>query len=286
MTGATEQVRIFTCDNRQLLGILHRPSAANRTLGVVLVVGGPQYRVGSHRQFTLTARAIAQAGFPILRFDYRGMGDSEGPFQGFEFVSADIDSAIGELLLAAPELQGVVLCGLCDSSSACLMYAGKQDRRVRGLLLINPEVRTEVGAALVQLKHYYLQRLLQRSFWSSLVSGKVSPARAAKDFLVTLRNGLFRRSSVHKSVEQGFVQRMYAGLVCFTAPILFVISGRDLTAREFEQLCKNDNDWARATSASHVSKVSCHDADHTFSRKADLAVANQHCVRWLDSICG
>ena len=48
------------------------------------MVGGPQYRVGSHRQFTLMARAFAAAGYPVLRFDYRGIGDSEGESRGFE----------------------------------------------------------------------------------------------------------------------------------------------------------------------------------------------------------
>jgi alpha/beta superfamily hydrolase len=45
---------------------------------VLVIVGGPQYRAGSHRQFTLLARSLAEQGFAVLRFDYRGMGDSTG----------------------------------------------------------------------------------------------------------------------------------------------------------------------------------------------------------------
>ncbi len=47
-------------------------------LGVLIVVGGPQYRVGSHRQFVLLARALAARGFAAMRFDCTGMGDSDG----------------------------------------------------------------------------------------------------------------------------------------------------------------------------------------------------------------
>ena len=58
----------FSCGTDRLLGILH-PGAPDSERGVLVVVGGPQYRVGSHRQFVLLARALAAAGIPVLRFD-------------------------------------------------------------------------------------------------------------------------------------------------------------------------------------------------------------------------
>ena len=45
----------------RMLGILHGASLQATDLGVVVVVGGPQDRVGSHRQFTLLARDLAAA---------------------------------------------------------------------------------------------------------------------------------------------------------------------------------------------------------------------------------
>ncbi|KAB8057318.1 hydrolase 1, exosortase A system-associated, partial [Janthinobacterium violaceinigrum] len=59
----------------RLVGILSLPAAPGPR-GVLIVTGGPQYRVGSHRQFVLLARALAAQGVPVLRFDLRGMGDS------------------------------------------------------------------------------------------------------------------------------------------------------------------------------------------------------------------
>jgi uncharacterized protein len=74
MTGFAEEAITFACGDDQLLGILHHANGTPRRLGIVIVVGGPQYRVGSHRQFVLMSRAFAAEGYPVLRFDYRGNG--------------------------------------------------------------------------------------------------------------------------------------------------------------------------------------------------------------------
>ena len=42
---AREQAIVFECSGARLCGVLHRPSRPDRR-GVVIVVGGPQYRVG------------------------------------------------------------------------------------------------------------------------------------------------------------------------------------------------------------------------------------------------
>src|SRR5688500_5345431 len=84
----TERVLAFECDGERLLGILSASQQPAKR-GVLIVVGGPQYRAGSHRQFTLLARHLAEHGVPTLRFDYRGMGDSGGDVRGFEHVGAD-----------------------------------------------------------------------------------------------------------------------------------------------------------------------------------------------------
>jgi dipeptidyl aminopeptidase/acylaminoacyl peptidase len=59
----SEEAVPFACAGDMLMGILTRPEAPAQT-GVVVVVGGPQYRVGSHRQFVLLSRELAAAGYP------------------------------------------------------------------------------------------------------------------------------------------------------------------------------------------------------------------------------
>ncbi|MGB1108861.1 MAG: hydrolase 1, exosortase A system-associated, partial [Gammaproteobacteria bacterium] len=112
-----ESAFYFTSADFALAGILHEAAPGAET-GVLLVVGGPQYRVGSHRQFVLLARDVAAAGWPVLRFDYRGMGDASGEKIDFETCGDDIRAAVDEFQRRCPSIRQVVIWGLCDAASA------------------------------------------------------------------------------------------------------------------------------------------------------------------------
>src|SRR5437660_6007124 len=88
-SAVDERAIVFQCEGESLVGVVSAP-AGNPRRGVVVVVGGPQYRAGSHRQFTLVARSLANGGFPVLRFDHRSMGDSTGSPRAFDAIGADI----------------------------------------------------------------------------------------------------------------------------------------------------------------------------------------------------
>ena len=169
-----EEAVVFDCAGESLVGVIASPERAAET-GVVVVVGGPQYRAGSHRHFVQLARSLAAAGYPTLRFDCRGMGDSSGTQRSFEDLDQDVGAAIDSLLQRAPQVKRVVLWGLCDGASASLLYLHRTaDLRVAGICLLNPWVRSEVSLARTHVKHYYLQRLGQPEFWRKLLSGRVS----------------------------------------------------------------------------------------------------------------
>ncbi len=166
---------VFDCAGERLVGVASLP-AQPRMLGLVIVVGGPQYRAGSHRQFVLLARRVAAAGYAVLRFDYRGMGDSSGDLRSFEAVDADIGAAIGALRAAAPGVQRIAIWGLCDAASAALLYVDRQPagEPLAGLCLVNPWVRSAATLARTHVKHYYWARLRQREFWAKLLTGQVA----------------------------------------------------------------------------------------------------------------
>lgn len=277
----TEETTLFPCDGESLVGILARPAAPS-DIGVVVVVGGPQYRAGSHRQFVLLSRALAAAGYAVLRFDYRGMGDSSGEQRDFESASRDVGAAIDQLQQGVPEVQRVVLWGLCDGASAALLYCHEMhDPRVTGLCLLNPWVRSEASLAKTQVKHYYTQRLRQKEFWFKLLSGKVAFS-ALSGFAQRLRQSAASPSHQQKEVGS-FQQRMAKAWHDFSGRILLVLSGDDYTAKEFVEHAQTDAAWKDYQSHARLTRIDITGVDHTFSSASSRRQAEHATLRWLAS---
>lgn len=260
-----ERALLIESGERGLVGVLH-PADSPAAIGVVIVVGGPQYRVGSHRQFVLLARALARAGIPALRFDYEGMGDSPGRQRSFEDVNEDLRAAIDMLLAQSPGLRSVVLWGLCDAASAVLMYA-PADPRVAGLVLLNPWVRTEAGLAQSYLENYYRKRLMSGAFWRKVLTRPQTLLEAGVGFLDTLRQsrGGHGPAAGAAAVRRHFLLRMLDGARRFRGPLHLLLSGNDLTAGEFRALLERESAWREAFTGPHVHSAQLDDANHTFS---------------------
>ena len=293
MTQITEIPLIFNCEENSLCAIAHFPQPSKQC-GVLIVVGGPQYRVGSHRQFLLLARELARHGFPVLRFDYTGMGDSEGEQKSFENIDADLRAAIDVFYQQHLDLKQVVIWGLCDAASAALFYA-YQDQRVKGLILLNPWVYTTQGAAKTYLKHYYLHRLFSRELWNKIVSGKFdivasigSLAPMLKKIISTSLNGNTDNSSADSSqvisVDLPLPERMRQGLERFQYPVLCILSGDDLTASEFKELIAADKNWQQLFSQQRIQRLNFDESDHTFSRAVWRNQVAEWTIGWLQKL--
>ena len=281
MTAYSEQAVVFKCGGDRLVGITATPDV-NADVGVLILVGGPQYRVGSHRQFTLLARSLAEQGFASLRFDYRGMGDSEGVKSEFDDTEDDISAAIDALIESAPGVSRVVLWGLCDAASSGLIIAHRHPA-VAGLILLNPWVHNGDYSPQVKLAHYYRPSLSKGNQWRRLLSGqiRVLPAfmELAKDTLALL--GRYTLGSGRKSASRSFVQVMLEGLEQFQYKILIVLSEADLTAREFSTLIANDSEWKAATSKPAVTIHTVTGADHTFSQRPWQEEVSRLTIDWV-----
>lgn len=274
----------FECGDDRLVGILHRPDQATAAdadkLGIVVVVGGPQYRAGSHRQFVQLARRLASDGHVVLRFDVRGMGDSTGSLRHFEAISDDIGAAVDALQRHAPEVRRVVLWGLCDGASAALLYlSDRADERIAGVCLLNPWVRSPEGQARMHVRHYYLDRLRDRSFWLKLLSGRVA-AGALAEFRANLR---LARSATQSAKGAGrFQERMASALSQPDQAALIVLSGNDYTAKEFIEYTRQSDLWTQTLA--RVQRCDIPEADHTFSGASSRHQMEQRVCDWLGRI--
>ena len=269
-SGIRERAATFDCQGERLFGIVSLPERPGRE-GVLVVVGGPQYRAGSHRQFTLLCRSLAASGIAAMRFDCRGMGDAEGDPRTFEDIGPDIRAAVDHFCAQCPALSGVLLCGLCDAASATLFYA-HADRRVKGIVLINPWARTSAGMAKAQLRHYYGARIADREFWQRLLRGEVALGAALRSAAAVAASALRRAT---RGAATPLPERMADGFARFGGPVLLVRSGRDLTMQEFSGIADASPRWRALLGAPRVTLRDLPEADHTFSRR-----------EWRDQIAG
>jgi uncharacterized protein len=286
-TPATTQdhALAFACEGEQLIGVLSTDVHGSRdaSAALLVVVGGPQVKSGSHRQFTTLCRHVAESGVPAMRFDVRGMGDSSGAQRSFEQLDADIAAAIDTLHQRLPALQRVVLWGLCDGASAALLYLNaRRDSRVGGLVLLNPWVRSAETLARAQVKHYYWQRLRQASFWRKLLSGGVA-LKALGELAGNVRAA--RSGSSVDGADAGaslpFQEHMLRGAEGFTGPVLWVLSGQDYTAKEFVELLASQRRWQAVLQRPTAHRVDLATADHTCSDRADEQAVAGTTARWL-----
>ncbi len=287
-TAIREDAFLFPSGDARLVGIVSMPASdaddATRRprLGVLIAVGGPQYRVGSHRQFVLLARALAARGFATMRFDFAGMGDSDGVERPFTEHDDDLRAAIDAFATRVPSVSDVAIWGLCDAASAALMYAPR-DPRVRHLVLLNPWVRSDSGLARTQLRHYYTRRLADGAFWRDLVRGRVGVLRAVKGLLATIvaARGAARADAPEDDATLDFRARMARGWRRFRGDILLICSGDDLTAREFVDHAARDAEWSGLLDERRVARCNVPDADHTFSRAAWRDRVAEQTADWL-----
>lgn len=289
----TEFALSFQCQGEALIGILHKPEQA-RPRGVMFVVGGgPQYRSGGHRQLTLWSRKLCSEGYAAFRFDYRGMGDAQGQFVGFEGISDDIAAAIDRFFESVPEMKEAVLWGECDAASAILFYAHR-DPRVKGIVLLNPWVRTEAGEAKAILRFYYLQRLMQPSFWKKVFSFGFNPfasASAAVKLMQASKSNATATTLPSAAEQPGtdisstaaLPDRLLSGLTKFRGPIMLVLSGRDLIAREFDELVKTNKAWQAQFQVKAIQRHDSPESDHTFSSAAQRNQVVGWGLDWLRS---
>lgn len=121
----------FGSPHEPLFGVLHHAArvAGQEPFGVVICSSFAHEHGFSHRMLVEWARALSGIGATVLRFDYRGHGDSAGSFEQYtvEDLLDDVFAAITELeRRSGVECQG--LCGLRLGATLAALAASRDDR--------------------------------------------------------------------------------------------------------------------------------------------------------------
>lgn len=265
----SEQGVIFNSNGKQLVAIEHLPELVAQEQpkkGMIIVVGGPQTRVGSHRLFVYLARALAKKGVTVFRFDYSGAGDSEGTVSTFSDIQDDIDAAIKTFQLRHSDITDLALWGLCDAASAILLYLSEkpEQAKIKRIFLVNPWVRQAQTQAKAYLRGYYIKRFLSKNFWQKLLTGKIKTKSTFSDIQKFHQQS---QTSNNINKQDNFVTDMLRGLNQFSGTCDILLSGNDLTADEFKLLIKIDKHWRHAMARATINKQTIDHTDHTFSHR-------------------
>jgi pimeloyl-ACP methyl ester carboxylesterase len=130
-----------------LFGLYHPPSGPTvRDAAVLLCYPIGHEQIVSHRAFTQLAIRLAAAGFPVMRFDFYGCGDSAGACEDGTPARwrRDIAAALGSLRLRSA-CPAVVVAGCrLGATLAAIVAAERQD--ITSMVLWDPIVE---GAAYV-----------------------------------------------------------------------------------------------------------------------------------------
>lgn len=276
-----EAVLQIDCGSDRLPGMLTTPPAqtACSNTAILVIVGGPQYRVGSHRQFVHLARALAREGHVVLRFDYRGVGDAPGSARTFEDAGPDLHAAIDAAMHAHANVRRVVLWGLCDAASLALMH-GARHPHVAGMVLANPWVRSPASLAAATVKRYYVRRALEPDFWRRLFTGRFDWRASARSIAENIARMLPLRTA-RPAEGQCYQTRMALGLAGFEGPVLLLLSGNDMTAQEFVEYAAGASEWKGLLTAARISRIDLRSADHTFSTRRWKDDVARHTHTWI-----
>ena len=253
----------FACDGDTLVGTLDE---APGKVGLLIVSGGNETRAGAFCGQAALAQRIAASGYPVLRFDRRGVGDSSGTNAGFRGSAADIAAALAAFRQQRPDLARIVAFGNCDAASALMLGAG---HGCDALVLANPWTIESDDAAPppAAIRARYAEKLTNPREVLRLLTGGVSLRKLTAGIGQALRP---------PPPPSSLAQDIARGLEQFGGACIIPLAGRDRTAQAFIATWDQTDQRLRHRPG----------ADHAFSADEDRQWLQDQIVSVLDEQAG
>jgi uncharacterized protein len=202
-----EPVVFANADGLKLFGIVHHPDSDKaRPTPIILLSPGIKSRVAPHRLYVKLARRLAAMGFRVLRFDFSGLGDSEGlvneataaEFYGTVQLGRYVSDTRAAMDWMEKEYGAsrFILAGLCGGAITGLL-AGANDGRVDSLIGLGLPVILDsdrvdpakylTAGELDQWREGYVSKLFDLRSWLRLLTFRSNFRVILKVLLNSLR---------------------------------------------------------------------------------------------------
>jgi exosortase A-associated hydrolase 1 len=260
------RVMSFSCEGETLAATL---DDATGSCGLFIVSGGNEIRSGAHRGMAKLAADISAKGFPVFRFDRRGIGDSSGENGEFLSSAQDIEAALAAFRTACPHITRIIGFGNCDAASALLLH---RPSGVSGLVLGNIWVIEKVDdlPPAAAIKARYVERMKDPKAWVGLFSGAID--------LRKLAGGMLRIIAPQKPTN--LPQQIAAGLENLERPVSILLCNLDATAIAFASEWSKSN-FQKARAKTNITVTQIDSASHSFASDADYAILSATLVAQL-----
>jgi alpha/beta superfamily hydrolase len=242
----------------RLFGVLHTPERTSSTgLGVVLLSPGVKMRVGPQRLYLRLTRLFISLGIPVLRFDFYGLGDSEGVLE--EDLLRDVYNHIEVGRFVDDTLDAMswmeehagtkrfILSGLCGGAITGLL-AGARDPKVAGLLSlgITPVLASRsantatymTSGQLDQIGHTYLKKVWSPKAWLRLLTFRTDYRLLWRSVEKRMRGGGPPPAAAEPPREDNanpLFPPAFFQMLSTRRPMLLIFGGADRLGFEFEE---------------------------------------------------
>lgn len=227
---------------------------------LLIVSGGNEIRSGAHAGMAQLASRVTEQGFPVLRYDRRGIGESTGENRDFMGSAEDIAAAVKFLRQQQSQVNRVVAFGNCDAATALALFG--PDAGIDGYILANPWV-IETGDEPDSEKSMPSSAAIRSRYWDriknprtiiDLLSGEI-------DFRKLLK-GLKQASKAEKN--NALSLRLRDALLRLDDNSRILLARRDTTARAF-LAAWNSADFASLREKSDITLEMLDSASHSFA---------------------
>jgi len=293
-------------DGHALHCILEEPPAVTprAAMAVVLLCPGIKTRVGPHRLHRKLSAPFLARGIPVLRVDFRGLGDSEGEWPDDALASiyrlTELGHCVDDVRAALDWLEtrlGIrrsIVGGLCGAAITALQVA-REDSRLAALYAIglpslldgvDVERRTSAGERQSH-RSVYLRKLRQPASWLRLLSLKTDYGllwRAlAKGVLAKMAAPLAAGGATPAAGLNPDLPGCLLALLGTGRPALMLFGERDPMRWSFEENVLQPWSAALEPYKSQIQYSVIPGANHILSRPMDILAANRLTDAWLDA---